>query len=445
MSLNRLYELSRRSLQAQTARMAVAGQNVANADTPGYARRRALLAPEGFPAHGVVMRPVGHPGNGVRVTGFERMRDALLQTAAREAEAGAGRAGEEARLLGALEAAFGADGKILTDALGGFWRAWSDLADHPTDEGVRRAVLHHADHLAQTLRQTGAALERFGREATEDLGQGVERANGLLEEIAALTAQIRTARAGGAPDLAAEDRRDEAVRELASLLPITVREGPDGFTITTGGLRLLQNDRPEHLRFEAGTPPDPPSLTVGDTGRPVPRDGRLGGALRTLAETLPSLHADLDALAASLVERVNALHAAGTGLDGGTGRPLFDPAGTTALTVAVALTDPRQLAASADGTPGDNAVARAVLDLQADFDAAAAALAQGIGARLRTARAEAAAQAAVADHLAALEQGVSGVSLDEEMTRLIEAQQAFAAAARVLTTAEQMMETLLRL
>ena len=54
-------------------------------------------------------------------------------------------------------------------------------------------------------------------------------------------------------------------------------------------------------------------------------------------------------------------------------------------------------------------------------------------------------QTAILDHLSGMEQGVSGVSLDEEMTNLIQYQQAFAAAARVLDTAQQMFDTLLAL
>ncbi len=72
-------------------------------------------------------------------------------------------------------------------------------------------------------------------------------------------------------------------------------------------------------------------------------------------------------------------------------------------------------------------------------------LVAGIGASVQQASLQAVGQTAVLDHLAGMEQGVSGVSLDEEMTNLIQYQQAFAASARVLNTAQQMFDTLLAL
>ena len=130
MSMRNLYELSRRSFSVFTAQMNTAGQNIANVNTPGYARRRLTLEPTGPMSGGVLMRrgPNGAVG-GVSIQSFERMRDGLLSAASWEAQAALGGADEEARLLGALEGVFGVgSGGSLTDVMDGFWNAWSDVA-----------------------------------------------------------------------------------------------------------------------------------------------------------------------------------------------------------------------------------------------------------------------------------------------------------------------------
>src|SRR5690606_17825563 len=68
-----------------------------------------------------------------------------------------------------------------------------------------------------------------------------------------------------------------------------------------------------------------------------------------------------------------------------------------------------------------------------------------LGASIQGANARASSRAATLDHLTAMERGVSGVSLDEELAKLIQYQQSYAASARVLTAAEEMVDILMTL
>ena len=79
---------------------------------------------------------------------------------------------------------------------------------------------------------------------------------------------------------------------------------------------------------------------------------------------LPSLAADLDLLATSLRDSVNAVQAdpAGRDLDGLAGSPLF--AGTGAADLTVALSDPRGIAAAQSTVSGDNSNALALVGLR---------------------------------------------------------------------------------
>ncbi|HLA63971.1 MAG TPA: flagellar basal body rod C-terminal domain-containing protein, partial [Rhodothermales bacterium] len=293
---------------------------------------------------------------------------------------------------------------------------------------------------------------RLQEEQVGSLDGHVGNANALLGTIAGLNDRIAAARTAGTPDLDAEDTRDEAVRALGGLVPVRVTEEADGsYSVAVQGMKAVQGR--EVLELERVGPPDNPTYAVRFKGTSVallPGDGadtgRIGAALSGLTVALPQARQALDALAARLVSDVNGLHTAGFGLDGTSGRPFFDPTGTTASSLSVAITDPAHVALSgATGAPGDTSVGRALAELGAGFDEEALGLSAAAGRALSRARTEADARGGLADHLDALAGGVSGVSIDEEMTSLIRYQQAYAASARVIETARDLFDTLLAL
>ncbi len=450
MSINQLYEISRRSFRAFQAGMDTVGQNVANADTDGYRRRRVTLRATGTVSPGILMTtPRGQAtGTGVSVGSFERVRDRLLEGAAREARTGQGAADEESRILSALEGVFAVGSQnALPDVLGRFWDAWSDVADNPTDTGVRAALLSRTDALAGTLGRLDRGLTQIRTQTQSALQTGLDEINGTIKEIGALNEQIRDARFKGSPDLVAEDRRDTLVEKLSAFAPARVREKEDGYTVTIGGMAVVQGTHTTGLE-SAETQQGQTEVRFAGTDvafQPQPgADGKLGAWVRTLTGTLPGVRGQLDGFAQGLVEAVNAAHQDGFDQNGNAGGDFFDPSGVTAGTIARAVGSPDAVAAAGQpDAPGDSQQALEIARLHENFDAEAIDLIAGVGARVEKASAEAEAQAAVVDHLDGMARGVSGVSLDEEMTNMIEYQQAFAASARVLTTAQSMMDTLL--
>lgn len=450
MSIHSLFEMSRRSFSVYTAQMNVAGQNIANASTPGYSRRRLTLGAVGPPRGGVYMRtPYPPVGGGVAAQSLDRVRDGLLASASGEARTGLGGADEETRLLSALEGMFGVgSGASLEDVMGGFWNAWSDLANDPTDMGVRSSLLSQAETVVGTLNDLDANINRLAGETETALGNSVGEVNSLLDEIAALNTQITAAQSNGSPDLAAEDRRDAAVAELAAFVPVSVSEESDGYMVTIDGMAAVQGDRALGLTLD--TPVGGPAVVrfEGTTVAFASSDGQIGAQLRTINETIPDTLNALNDFAASLVTKVNEKHTTGFGLDGSTGLNFFDPAGLTAGSIRLSddLDDPAKIAASgAPDEPGKSDIALALAGLRDTFDGQVVDIMSGVGTKLQAAQTAAGGHAAVVAHLDAMAQGVSGVSMDEEMTRLLEAQHAYAAAARVLTTADEMMETILAL
>lgn len=451
MSILRIYEIARRSLQSTSAAINTAGQNIANANTEGYSRQRVTLQPDSIASRGIHSRSFLNEstGVGVSVAEYQRIRDTLLDATSWEARAAQGSGEEEARILSALEGAFavGSDGSLL-NVFNDFWDAWNDVANHPTDTSARTALLNKADALTTTLHRTAQDVDTLKVETQTALTDGVDTVNGLIEEIATLNKDIREAEFTGVGDYAAEDKRDQLVKELASYVPVQVQQKEQGYTITVDGMSVVQGDHATPLTIETNA--GVPTIYFGDTGvafdPPAGDDGKLGALQRTVASTIPDVVDQLDALAADLVTTVNGEHTNGYGLDNGTGRDFFDSTQLTASTITRSddVDAPEKVgAASGPDLPGDSTIAQNIYDLRDGLTGDAVDLISDVGSKVEQAQKRSAGASATVEYLDGLAQGVSGVSIDEEMTRLIEYQQSFAASARVLQTAQSMMDTLL--
>jgi flagellar hook-associated protein 1 FlgK len=167
--------------------------------------------------------------------------------------------------------------------------------------------------------------------------------------------------------------------------------------------------------------------------------------LNALNTTLPSYSAQLDSVAAALANTTNTALAGGYDLAGNPGVPLFS--GSTASTIAVAITDPSTLAAS--GTPGGNLGGAVALSLSGMGNAAGGpdvsyrTMIGTLATDVQRAVQQATVQQSVTTSVDSLAQSSSGVSIDEETTNLLTYQRAYQASSRVLTTVDETLDTLI--
>jgi flagellar hook-associated protein 1 FlgK len=174
--------------------------------------------------------------------------------------------------------------------------------------------------------------------------------------------------------------------------------------------------------------------------------GEAGAVGELLTTTLPGHRAAVVAIAQELADAVNAAHQAGYDQDGNPGQPLFtvDPAAASGPLV-VALTDPRGLAASGvAGSPnldgsGATAVAGSIAGAEASWQRTVA----GFGNDVASVRRLALNQQALTGQVDGARDQLSGISLDEEMVTMLQAQRAYEAASRVMTTIDSVLDTLI--
>lgn len=458
MSINfSLFEIGRRALNANQTAINVTGQNIANVNTPGYSRRRVQLA-EASPMN------IGglNVGSGVTVAGIRSFRDNFIQSRI-QAETGiAGRLTARRDALSPVESALqGSENGGLQNAIEGFFGSFRDLEANPGSLPLRSLTAQRGASLANAFRSTRERLEGIRSGTNEQLGLTVDEVNGLTERLASLNTKIAAAESTGIEVSGLRDERNELVTRLSELTGARAIENEDGtFAVTLNdGRALVLGDMSFELKAEATPPLGLSTLTLNGDAVEI-TDGVIGGLNEAIDATTKQID-DLDALAASVVDRVNQLHTSGTDLDGNAGVNFFNASGTvTAANISVNAAvagDPRLIVASPLGQPGQSGtVAGAIANLLTDTNSTAgtrsgsfssifSSMLSDAGEYIQSAENDLETQAAVLSQAIAQRDAVSGVSLDEEAINLLQYQKSFEAAARFIKVADEMTQMILSL
>ncbi len=476
MSIGSILNSARSGLLASQRAVEVTSNNVANAQTPGYTRQRldqTAAIPTRFPD--------GEYGAGVVVRGTERARDSFLDAAYRRASSDAAGGRVRADGLSRMESILGEPSDTgIGAALDAFYSAWSDLAARPTAGGVQGAVQQAGQRLATQLNRVAGQLDDLQTETRARLGSAVDEVNEIAQAVADLNRQITAQESGGQTANTLRDTRDAKLDRLVELTGATVVPQANGsVSVLMGGLSLVDGTEVRPIVATMNGSVSDVARAVDPT-RSVEIGGELG-ALRKLSVTdIPAMLNDLDALARGLVESVNAVHRTGATWSGtppvaaaagdffaadATLTPETDPLRTARgirLDSAVATSSSAIAASAFTATgPGDNTVALGLASLRtgaAAFtnpdgtprvsESAANFLqrvATGVAFTARSVADRAEVDASMQTQAETRRQEVAGVSVDEELVRLIKFQQSYAAAAKMIQTADRMAQTVLEL
>lgn len=446
--------LGRRALSAAATGIDVTSQNVANAATPGYSRRRVVQQTTDPLRRGGVW-----VGTGVEVKGISRASDRLLGVRLVASTGARAQAETTEQVLSVAQGYFDeTSGTGLSEAYHAFYDGLSSLTADPSDPSHRRAAVEAARTLATTVSRTAQGLETSIESVDTSLADYSDSINSSLREVASLNAAIgKSTPETGPGDLL--DRRDELVRSLGELAGATVDLDASGqATVFIGGHAVVTGREYRTVSTAPDSAGETQIYVSSDSGKLRITDsvgGKLGG-LMAARDTMSDWLGTLDDFATNIATIVNAQHALGfdsTGAPGGDVFSLDPTAPASSLDVDAALAaDPELLAVAGAATaePGDDANLKLILDLESSttFGGATGAgalssLTSSVGASIATASDDAATLGAQMDDLEMQRDAVSKVDTDEEAIRLIEYQTAYRAAARVLSAGDQMLQTLL--
>jgi len=473
MSLNSILGTATLALQAQQAAIETAANNIANANVPGYSRQVVNLQP-----NTPLYTPVGAIGTGVIVQDISRVRDTMLDTNYRAQTSTAGGYSTQSGILNSIGQIFGEPSDTgLSNTLSQFYSSWSDLANNPTSAAAQSVVQQRGAAVASTLNQFSTNLDQLASNTLDSTTQQVNQINQYTSQIASINKQIVAAEANGtttANDL--RDMRDTAIDALSKIVPVRVIDHDNGSdTIYVAGATVVDGSDSKNFSLQGTSG----SLVLQLSGRNFVTQspgGSLGANMDALNKDIPNAKSQLDTLAAGIVTSVNAIHTTGWTAAGdaagasnwdssnpptGSNVNFFDPtkltAGSISLSTQVASNASFIAAGDSQGATGNNNIANKIAALANDTttmtkygstDTTSVMeyyrdLVTRIGVATNDANTSSTVYSTLAQQADTQRQSVSGVSTDQELISLTKNQQAYAAAAKVITTANSMSQTLL--
>jgi flagellar hook-associated protein 1 FlgK len=425
-----------RGVQAQQAALDVVSHNIANVETPGYSRQEAVFtaAPSLRLGAGAVADGTGAQlGQGVEVQTYRRLRDDFLDLQFRAQTMATGQSDVTAKRLSVVQSTLATNsagdlGKLLDK----FWSSWDTLAGNPTSPDAKAAVVGTAQTLAQRFTSLDADIAAAGAQATTAVGDLLGSAGPIkpiADELAQLNQQINAQQSAGIAPNDLLDRRDLLLDQLSQYGQVSVTPDPTldgaGRPAYPGMIQVSFGGAATPLVSQA-TVTMPTTATLSATP-----GGQLGG-LQDVAAKTAGYRTTLATMAASLISSVNSLSSS----------PVFS--GTGANDIGVVATSATISAGAAGGPAGDNSVAAAIRALRGGtVDQAYSSLVRQIGSDVQTANSATTTATSVRDSIAAQRASTSGVSMDEEMTNMIRFQRGYQAAARALTTMDDLLNQLI--
>lgn len=455
-----ILNVARGALLTQQRAIDVTGHNIANVNTPGYSRQRVNMQ-----TNTPIPFSPGQMGTGVNAVEIQRIYDSFLGVQISNENQNLGRWEAHKDSIEKVEMILDeTSGYGLNQAMSEFWNAWQDLANNPSGHTERTSLKTKSETLANTFNKIYSDLQQIQRDTDVSIKGSIQEINLITDQIADLNQQISEIEVTGQNANDLRDSRDLLLNELSSMIDITTSEGDNGkVTVLVGGGRpIVQGNSSWDLSTETNVSGLQDIVWLDGSGNSANitnniSGGKLKGWIEARDASIPGYLSRLDDLAATIISEVNTLHQGGFDLNSNPGEPFFT--GTSASQIAVnpnIVNDVNLIAASgtAAGVPGDNSTAIAIANLQnaltmsggaATFDDYYNSVVSDVGNDVQTASTNFDHQTSMVNHLNNYRESISGVSLDEEMINLIKFQHAYDAAAKLITTVDELLNTVINM
>jgi flagellar hook-associated protein 1 len=457
--------LAQQSLETQMTEVQVAGQNLSNVNTPGYTRQTVDV--EATPD--VEVPGVGLEGTGAQVVAIQQAVNTLLNNQVQGQQSVNGYWNEQQSALQTVQSSLDeflsttnsassttgtgtTTSSGLSTLMNNFFNDLQSVATSPTSVAARQTLISDAQNLSSAFNQIDAGLTQQKSSLNTALGNDVNSANQLLSGIASLNQQISAAEFGGGNANDLIDEQQEDLSNLAQLTNITTTAGANGVVnVSVDGQTLVSGFQVQNT-LQTYDPGNGGLLVETSGGAPLTlTGGSMQGEIDARDGTLATLQSNINTLASMLITQFNSIYTSGYSLTGSTGGTFFTGAGSSTIAVnSSVIDDPSSFQASGSATAsGDNSIALQLADLanapQAGalggqtFSGSFADTVGNFGDALQTANTQVSNQTAVLNMLTTQQSSVSGVSIDEEMTHLLNYQQVYEASAELVTTINQML------
>lgn len=486
------------AMAASQRALDVVGQNIANINTTGYTRQRLDISSINFHNTSMYSNSPAKVGFGVEITGISQLRDPYLDAQYRSQIAKLGTTDAHAAGFEQLSSIFDETTKDgVRDAFRNISSALTQLSEHVGEQEFDSMVRSNMQILLNLFRENASRLDDLRADISSSLeNTDVAEVNDILKNIASLNKTIKNSQVLGSPALELQDQRNNLLDQLASYLPIDVKYrdeevGPGQFvkvldvhfTASDGSKYTLISDT-NFGRFDTGTTNGAASLSITDCAgnsfdnmEDLLGNGTLKGTFDILNKSgefdrpasdirgLGYYETTLNALVKTFAETFNDLNKAADGTD----KPLFekiDPnADFSASNIKIAdgwTNGTYGITASKEATGGSTANENIIKMLKALEDSNSfkggphnteffngsfydcfSNIESTLAIDLKSTNTILSNHISIVKTTANSRDGVSGVQLDEEGMNLMHYNQSYSAAARLMTTLDEALDTLI--
>ncbi|KUP05710.1 flagellar hook protein FlgK [Bacillus coahuilensis m2-6] len=496
-------ETAKRAMNTSQSALYTTSHNIANANTPGYSRQQVSMSTTTpFPTAGFNAPQIpGQIGTGVEANAIIRIRDSFLDDQYRGEHNKLGYYQSQATALEKMEEIMNEPSDSgLAATMDMFWKSLQDLAADPTNDGAKSVVRQRGIAVAETFNYLSTSIKNVQKDLQNEISVTEKQVNSLLNQINNLNQQIADVEPHGYVPNDLYDRRDNLLDELSGLVDISVSYQKNGGQPhpnavgtavvylsngenSTRSAMLVGKNTVNEIKVNYNTDDLVSSVTVGAQTVSM-EDFESVGKLRGLVEsygyetssnpvngTYANMLEELDYMAFTFANEFNAVHSSGATAAMINGAPGPAPdffAGEYGAAIATQKDFASKIGISNDIYQNlDNMATASTADLSMGNAENVTKLANVIttapafGAYNTTFKnyyesiiGDMAVQAQEANRLTtnsdtlrvAVENrrmSTSQVSLDEEMTNMVQYQHAYNAAARMISLTDELLDTII--
>lgn len=462
--ISAMMDTGKRSLMNSQTALQTVGHNIANKSTEGFSRQRVELTTNQPVTEGNLQI-----GMGARAGVVTRINNPWLEKQIQKEGTSMGFQDSRTNALSRVEQIYNEQAnKGLNQYMTDFFNSFRELSNNPESLASRTMVRESAVALTKDFGRVVGQLKDVQEDIDGQIKTTVDEINQISKEIASLNEKIQMVEIQNTPANDERDRRDLLLKKLGEKIDISWAEGKDGMVTVTAGRTgiIVSGSGSSELKAQETGDRDRVEVFFVGTGAPANitkqiTGGRIGGALDVRDKIIEDLLGHVDNMAYTLAKEVNAAHIEGFDKSGRSGVLFFEmpsnvkgAASTMSLNQTIYNDVGRIAAGAQSGATGDNTVANVISTIQyrqvmddgtSTLDDYYNTQVGQIGAIAQRAAKSQESQKNVLSQLSNIRESISGVSLDEETTKMIEFQKTYDASARLIKTADEMLDTVLNL
>lgn len=464
--------------------MDVASQNIANDATPGYSRQVAdvtATTPYALPDLAGTYTPM--LGTGVQVSSVQRLSAGYLSSIYRSTQTASSFYTTQGNLLQTMQSTLGEPGSTgLSSLLNQFFSDWQTLGQQPQSAAARTVVQQDGQAVVARIQSIYQGLQQVGQQAQTQAQADAGTVNTDLQSLAQLNQSIASAQTLGQQPNDLLDQRSLLVNQISQYIPaaattVSTSVGQNSITEVNltipasggGSVSLVSGGKFGTLSLTptaTGFTLSATDALSGTSSAIAPTGGTIGAAYQFVNQDLnptaagppPSLMYQLNQVVQSLATSVNTQQQAGyyqdpsSGWTAATSDPFFVAQGggpITAQNIGVSTniqSNSAYVAAGATPNSGDGQNATAIGNIAGQANGPLqqyASFVSGVGSQIDLSQNLGSTSQALLSQITNQQQQISGVSINQEMTNLVEAQTMYTAATKVAQAMDSSLQSLI--